>query len=120
MKIEVNLTTQTEIDMGATFMRNLLGLREEAVKDGSVPLRQTSGAASETSREDKGGAKKPPKSASQPSKEQVSTLLKAKLEINQNSVAEALRQFSRDNVAKFSTIPVENYKAFLKTLEAIK
>ena len=120
MEFKVELKTQTEIDLWATYMRNLLGLREGVVKEQTDSPLSNGSAATSANREDKGGPKKPPKSVSAPSKTEVSALLKTKLEINQDSVAKALREFSTDSVAKFSTVPTENYKALIKVLEAIK
>lgn len=83
------------------------------------PFAKASATAS-AKREDKDGPKKPSKSDSATTTEQVRATLKTKLELNQDKVAEVLRKFSTNSVAKFSSVPVENYKAVLEALEAIK
>ena len=119
MKFEFELKTQNEIELASGFMRNLLGLREEAVK-GSLesPFAKVSGTVS-VSREDKGGEKPPKSDNSGPDKNTVLSTLKTKLDVNQDAVAEALRKYSPEGLAKFSTIPTTSYKAFLKALEGI-
>ena len=118
MKFEFELRTGSEIDLASKFMRSLLGLREEASKGNlESPSTKVSDGASDN-REDKGGSS-PPKSDSTPDKSTVYSVLKTKVEINEDAVTELCRKFSSDGKAKFSHVPTENYKAFLKALKAI-
>ena len=94
-------------------------MKEEAVKGNlESPFAKVSGTVS-VNREDEGG-QKPPQVRLSPDKNHVYVSMKAKIKIDEDAVSKLVKQFSKDGKTKWSSVPAENYQAFLKGLEKIK